>query len=381
MNKFEAIRKNYPGLSMQTYLDTPTTGLISRNSYEAMKKQLDLRYYEGINLEEYFDLWHHADKMRTLVAKLLNANESEVFYGKDCSEILNALTSNVKIRKGSNVVTADISFPSSRNTWLSREKDGLEVRFVKSQNGAVPFSAIKESVDENTLAISVCYVEPSSGFKHNLLELGEFCHKQGILLVVDATQCISAMEIDVKSMHIDFLAASTYKWMNNVFGLGIGYMSEELLESITPQIVGWVGTSSRTGDFNKKTLSYHTGAQRFETGGLNWLGIAGLEKSIENYLDLGKKDVENYILDLVEYLYQELHNVILFDVQERFPLENRSNIVYIEFPESLDLKEGFFRENDIRVHIAKNTMRIGLHFYNNKNDIDILIDFLKNIKK
>lgn len=380
MNKFEEIRKNYPGLSMQTYLDTPTTGLISTNSYEAMKKQLDIRYYEGINLEEYFDLWNHADEMRSLVAKMLNAEKNEVFYGKDCSEILNALTSNIEIKKGSNVLTADISFPSSRNTWLSREKDGLEIRFVKSQNGAVPFESIKNSVDENTLAISVCYAEPASGFKHNLMEIGEFCHERGILLVVDATQCISAMKVDVKEMHIDFLAASTYKWMNNVFGLGIGFISEKLLESIIPHTVGWVGTSSRTGDFNKKTLSYHKGAQRFETGGLNWLGIAGLEKSIENYLELGKNEVENYILDLVDYLYQELKNVKLFDVQERFLPENRSNIVYIEFPESLDLTEEFFKENEIRVHIAKNTMRIGLHFYNNKQDIDILVEFLKHIE-
>ena len=291
------------------------------------------------------------------------------------------LTSNIEIPAGSNVITADISFPSTRNAWLSREDDGLEIRFVESKTGAVPFELIENVVDKNTIAISVCYVEPSSGFKHNLNRLGEFCKENGILLVVDATQCISAMEVDVKSMNIDFLATSTYKWMTNVFGIGIGFMSKELLGKIQPKEVGWVGVEDRVKDFKKKTFINHSGAQRFETGGLNWLALFGLEKAIENYLFLGKRDIESYILKLIDYVYEEVKKYDDIDIVNRFPKENRSNIIYLKFPQEFKLNDEILNNNGIRAHIdSKDTMRIGVHFYNNKDDINALFDFFTKIR-
>ncbi|MCK5763830.1 MAG: aminotransferase class V-fold PLP-dependent enzyme, partial [Clostridiales bacterium] len=125
MDKFKLIRKEYPGTQNQTYLDTATTGLLSNASYEAMKERLDTRNLKGLKMSEYFSDWNHADEMRKLVAQMINAEKEEVFYGKDCSEILNAIASNIEIPIGSNVVTANISFPSTRNAWLNREKDGL----------------------------------------------------------------------------------------------------------------------------------------------------------------------------------------------------------------------------------------------------------------
>jgi len=111
MDKFEKIRKDFPGLDHQAYLDTATTGLIATNSYIAIRDQIDKRYFTGIQLEEYFDCWKHADQMRKLVAEVINADENEIFFGKDSSEILNVLVANIKFEKGSNVVIPEISFP------------------------------------------------------------------------------------------------------------------------------------------------------------------------------------------------------------------------------------------------------------------------------
>lgn len=382
MNIFEEIRKEYPALENQVYLDTATTGLISNKSYEAMKKQLDSRHFEGVNIGTYYGYWDYADGMRGLVAEMINAKEHEVFYGKDCSDINNAFTSNIEIPEGSNVVMADISFPSMRNAWLAREKDGLEVRFVKSINGEVPFELMKEMIDENTLALSVCYVEPSSGFRYDLSEIGEFCNKHGILLAVDITQCIGAMHMDVKKLHVDFLSSSTYKWMNNVFGFGIGYMSTKLLEQIIPHSVGWVGSRNRVDDFNKLELSFNKGAQRFETGGLNWLGMYGLEQSILTYMALGKNEVENYILSLVDYLYKRVEESGSVSIVKPFEEKNRSNIVYLKFPKAYDLSDDVLGARGIRVHVASDeTMRVGLHFYNNAEDINTLMAFFEECEK
>ena len=377
MEKFEKIRKQYPGLEHQAYLDTSTTGLISKKSYEAMKRELDRRHFDGVTLSEYWENWTYADKIRASLAEMINADEKEVFYGKDCSDMINVFVSKVSIPKNANVVIPDISFPSTRNSWLNRVPDGLEVRYVKNNKGIVTAKQIIEAMDEQTLAVSVCSVEPSSGFRYDLHELGRICKKRKVFFVVDATQSLGAMELDVQEMNIDVMVASTYKWLNNVFGIGVGFMRKELLLKIMPNHMGWVGTQDRIKDFSNLELTINDGAKRFETGGLNWIGLNGLAESINTYLSLGKRDVEDHILALVDVLYKGigwLENVKLLPA---IPLRNRSNIVYLRAAETSNLTEDDFRANGIRVNISGRKIRVGIHFYNNESDIQSLIDYLK----
>ena len=377
MEKFEKIRKEYPGLEHQAYLDTSTTGLISKKSYEAMRKQLDRRHFNGVTITEYWEDWAYADKVREPVAEMINAEEKEVFYGKDCSDMINVFVSKVDIPINANVVIPDISFPSTRNSWLNRVPNGLEVRYVKNNNGVVTTKQIIEDMDEQTLAVSICSVEPSSGFRYDLHELGKVCKERNVYFVVDTTQSLGAMEMDVREMNIDVMVASSYKWLNNVFGIGVGFIRKELLVEIVPNHMGWVGIRDRIKDFSNLELTMNEGAKRFETGGLNWIGVRGLEESINTYLSLGKRDVENHILALVDLLYrgiEGLENIKLFPI---IPLHNRSNIVYLRVAESMHMTEGDFRKNGIRVNVSGSNIRVGIHFYNNESDIQSLIDCLK----
>jgi len=377
MEKFEKIRKEYPGLEHQAYLDTSTTGLISKKSYEAMRKYLDQRHFTGVTLSEYWANWAYADKVRASLAEMINADAKEVFYGKDCSDMINVFVSKVDIPAKANVVIPDISFPSTRNAWLNRVSDGLEVRYVKNNNGIVTTEQIVEAMDEKTLAVSVCSVEPSSGFRYDLYELGRVCKERNVYLVVDATQSLGAMELDVQEMNIDVMVASTYKWLNNVFGIGVGFIRKELLVKIVPNHMGWAGTRDRIKDFTNLELTINEGAKRFETGGLNWMGLSGLAESIKTYLSLGKRDVEDHILALVDVLYRGIEGLEKVKLLPSIPLRNRSNIVYLMAAETNHLTEDDFRAKGIRVNLSGSKIRVGIHFYNNESDLKSLIDYLK----
>jgi len=261
--------------------------------------------------------------------------------------------------------------------WLNRVPDGLEVRYVKNNNGIVTTKQIIEAMDEQTLAVSICSVEPSSGFRYDLHELGRVCKERNVYLVVDATQSLGAMELDVQEMNIDVMVASTYKWLNNVFGIGVGFIRKELLVKIVPNHMGWVGTRDRIKDFSNPELTINEGAKRFETGGLNWIGLSGLAGSINTYLSLGKRDVENHILALVDVLYRGIEGLENVKLLPLIPLCNRSNIVYLKAAESIHMTEDDFRANGIRVNISGSKIRVGIHFYNNESDLHSLIDYLK----
>ena len=379
-SKFEKIRlEQYPLVQKYTYLDTSTTGVFSTRSRDAMVDFIDDRYSEGMDMYDFVDNWKHADALRETAARVINAEASEVFFSASSSEMLNVFTNGIELKANANIITTDLAFPATVFSWFNRVgKDN--VRIARSDDGKLPAERLFELVDENTAVIALCLVEHSSGWRHDIKTIGEFCKERGIYLVLDATQCICAMKIDVKESHIDFLAVSSYKWLSGVFGVGFSYVSSRVLDKISPKYVGWTGNKDRLNNSDYK-LDLSDDANRFETGSLNWVGLRGLEQSLNIYLELGKDDIEEYILSLVDYLYEKIAVSKKLRPVGPFPEENRSGIVYIKLPKKWELNDKILRENGIRAHATNNsTIRVGIHFFNNKEDIDWLIEFLESMQ-
>lgn len=376
--KFERIRKEqFPLVEKCAYLDTATTGVISTRSRNAMVYFIENRYLEGMDIADFSQNWIYADRLRNTVAKVINADSEEIFFSGSGSDMLNIFSNGIELKENANIVTSGLSFPSTPYNWMNRI--GVEnVRIAVPQNGQIPCEKLFELVDENTAVIALCLVENTSGFYHDISRISEFCQMHGIYLVLDITQCVGAMKIDVKETPVDFLAATTYKWISGAFGIAFGYVSKRTLEKIKPAYVGWTGNKDRQ-NHSKYNLNLSDGANRFETGSLNWIGLKGIEQSMEIYLEMGKKDVEEYILSLTDYLYEKVEELKEVSLVGPFPRKNRSSITYIAFPDKWKLNDILLRENGIRAHVTSEaTIRISLHYYNNRADIDKLILFLKS---
>ena len=251
------------------------------------------------------------------------------------------------------------------------------MRIAAPENGAMPCEKLFELVDENTAVMALCLVENTTGFRHDLKKISSFCQEHGIYLVLDITQCITGLKIDVKETPVDFMAAASYKWMGGLFGVGFGYVSKRVLDKVHPAYVGWTGVKDRKppADFG---LTLSPNANKFETGSPNWVGIRGMEQSMQIYLELGADDVEEHILTLVDYLYQQIASLDRVGIVGSFAPENRSGIVYLTIPEEWGITDEIMKEHGIRAHAAGgSSIRVALHFYNNKEDVDRLVEFLK----
>jgi len=381
MDPFAAIRELYPAAGATLYLDTPTSGLISTRSYERIRALLDRRFQDGMDIPGVFASWDEADRMRTLAAQAVNAVPEGIFFDANCSSILNVLSAGLEVRPGANIVTTGLAFPATVYTWLNQARRDLSLRSVPAQDGAVPLDQLLACVDRDTAVVSLCAVENTTGFRHDLGAIGAFCRRRGIVLAVDATQCIGAMEIDVEAMGIDFLAVSSYKWLNNLFGIGFGYVRPGLLERIRQPYAGWGGNADRH-DHSRYHFDPAPGAARFETGGLNWTGLAGLAAALETYLELGKPEVERYILSLTDAVYRRAAEHPEVRLGCAFPAARRSGIVCLAVPEAWRLDDATLRRNQVRAHMqGPGRMRIGLHFYNNLDDVAGLFRFFERCRE
>lgn len=375
MNKFEKVRQKFPCLKTCAYLDSSSIGLLSIDNYESIQKHLMDRMYQGMTGNEYLENWNFAENLRPQIAEMIHGDSDGVFFGSNSSDIINVLTTGLEVR-GKNVVTSGFAFPSLNYSWMNQAGHGLDVRMIQPMDGGITMNMIERAVDENTIAIAVPMVEHATGYRYDMEELGDYCNKHDIFFATDTTQSMGVMQIDVERMHIDFMAASTYKWMTNVFGLGVGYAGEKLRSRLKQQYAGWASTVNRTNHINPE-LVFEKGARRYELGGLNWPGLKSLEQSVLLYLKLGGKEIEDYVLELTGYLKTKIKDVENVEMLFDYPKYSQSQIHFLRFPEQWKLTTELLQQKGIRVNVnSKNTLRAGIHYFNNKKDIDKLIDVL-----
>ena len=171
-----------------------------------------------------------------------NVETEQVAVTTSVTEALSQIAWSLRPESGSNVVSIDLEFPTVTYPWMRVARDtGAEVRLVSAAGDPdnLSFEALAEAVDRRTAAISVSHVQYSTGFRYQLEELSELAETNGALLIVDASQSLGAVPIDLSSVRIDALLCAGYKWLCGPFGAALCYVGERLLERLDPPFVGW----------------------------------------------------------------------------------------------------------------------------------------------
>lgn len=378
--KFDRERWHYPVLDRYTYLDTATTGLIPQYACDAMNAYLQNRTNLAMDIDDYHLQWDFADDVRDEIAAMIGAESGdEIAFGQNSSTLFNIFCNGLAFEKGDNVVIYENAFPAMTYVWLNmKEQLGLEVRVARALDGETTPEALFALADEHTKAITVCHVDSGNGYRHDLKAIGTWCREHGIAFGVDATQGCGAMRLDVKDMKIDFLTTSAYKWLQGVQGIGFAFIDKAFMKCLRQTEMGWANVADRING-EPFDLVVSSKACRFENGGLPAIGLYGLHETIASYMRLGGEDIENYILDLTDYLYRKAEMTEGISIAFPHDREHRSGLISLRVPGGLGLTESRLRANGMRAKIqGEDRMRIALHYYNNTQDIDRLIGYLES---
>ncbi len=390
--KFQLEREHFPVAKEVAYFDTPTFGLIPDYVQEATKESQDYRYETGDYSFLGDSQYDMIDKSRETFARFLNCKASDIAFGLSASQMFSILSAGLPVKPGDNVVVSDNSFLTIPYAFQCRKQDGLEIKYAKTTKGSMSTDDLCACADADTRVIAVNHVESNTGFRMELEKIGAFCKERGIYLAVDAAQSAGAMMLDVERMNISFLVGTDYKWLCHYRGFGFAYVSPALREHLIQRSAGWASALERFNS-SKITLELHPDARRYEMGGLHNSGVYSVRLVIEHYLDLGKEDVQNYILDLVEYCYQRSDDSPFSSLAYRFPPENRSGIVMIHVPGKYRLSTRQLKERGVIIPVnggllpdqgiprSDYSLRAGLHYYTNKEDIDKLFTAIEDCCK
>ncbi len=357
------------------------------NNYSANAHRGD--YDISLKVDENFE------KSRFLVSDFIGADSNEIIFTNNATDSLNKIVLGYfshYLEPEDEVLITTSEHASNVLPWFELAKNkGITVSYIPLDNiHHVTLDNVKKSITKHTKVISLAHITNVIGDVRPLKEIIEFAHMNNILVVVDGAQSVPHMKIDVKDLDIDFLAFSAHK-MCGPTGVGVLYGKYELLKKMYPLIVGggMNGSFEANGD-----VSYNEPPYFYEAGTPNIAGVIGFGKVIEYLNQIGMDNIHKRELELRNYALHRLKEID--DI-----------IIYNEYSQSgiiaFNYKDIFAQDLAIylnKYHICvragnhcakilkdeiniKNTCRLSFYFYNTEEEIDKLIEVLKNpnIKK
>jgi selenocysteine lyase/cysteine desulfurase len=214
------------------------------------------------------DWFSGAEERRALFARLAGIDPDGVALVPATSYGLAVAAANLTGGPGRRVLVLADDYPSNRYTWQRfAGRTGASLVTVERRDGRTWGEAVLEELDERTAVVAVLATHWTDGGSVDLVAIGERARQAGAALVVDASQALGAVPLDLAAVRPDYLVTVGYKWLLGPFALGYLYVAERHRDGV-PLEENWI---SRLGSEDFGALvdyqdRYQPGARRFDVG-------------------------------------------------------------------------------------------------------------------
>ena len=360
MPDWKAVRAEFPALANWTYLNTATYGQMPRRAADAMSRHLARR--DEMCCGDFLAWFDDMDEIRESCARLVHCEAPDIAFVVNAATGLATLILGLPWQPGDEVLTLNDEFPNQLYISAVLRRFGAKLR-------AVSWSEFYQSVNDRTRLAVLSTVNYATGLRPPLEEVSEYLRKRGVLLYVDGSQSVGALQFDIALVRPSVLCVDAYKWMLSANGAGFMYVDPELRQRLPPAVVGWrTDRDWRLVDsLNQSEPVFTQSAEKYEGGMLSFPSLYGMGAVIDLMLEIGPASIEARVLELAEKA-REMFRELAADVNE-----DESQIVTAILP-GLDAGElvRCLRERRILVSARQGRLRVSPHFYNDETDLETL---------
>lgn len=388
-------REDFPILNSDiVYFDNGATTLKPKCVVDEMNKYY-LEYTSNIHRGDYDFATitnEKYDNVRNIVGKFINCDPNCVIYTRGTTESLNMVVFGFMkhyLSAGDEVILNKAEHASNILPWIKlKEEIGIEIKYAElNSDYSLTLDNIKKCVTNRTKVISLALISNVIGDLRDINAIGEFAHQNGILLNVDGAQGIPHMKFDFNNSNVDFLSFSGHK-MCGPTGVGILVGRYELLEKMKPIMYGGGMNSFFEEDYSYELKSIPT---RFEAGTPPIAEVIGLGEAIKYLESIGMDKIHEYEVSLKKYFLdkvKDIDNIIVynksldsgivsFNIKDVFAQDSSMYLNHYK----IAVRAGNHCAKMLKDEMSiKNTVRISMYFYNTCEEIDKLIEVLKNSK-
>lgn len=389
------LKKDFPILENKNiaYLDSGATTQKPKQVIEAIKK-----FYETSNANPHrgaYGLSIEATEIyegtRTKIAKFINAkHREEIIFSKNATESLNLIAYSYgmnNLKKDDEVVISIMEHHSNLVPWQKVTKvtnSKLKYMYI-NENYEISDEEIENKITDRTKIVGITHISNVLGTINNVKKIIEYAHKKGAIVIVDASQSIPHMKIDVQDLDADFLVFSGHKMLAPL-GIGVLYGKKELLEKMTPFIMG--------GDMIEYVYEQDTTfaelPNKFEAGTQNVEGVVGLGAAIDYIESIGYDKIQEIEKEVVSYAKQELSKLDYLTLYMTSNEDKHSSVISFningvhphDVASILDSVGVCVRSGNhcaqplMRFLGIDSTCRASFYLYNTKEDVDSLVNGL-----
>jgi len=378
MTDWNKVRKDFPISENSVYFLSAAMSPLPKPVFDALIEE-----YRKIHLRG--DIYWLKDMARfkalcANLAEFLNTEPENVTFVQNSSTAMSfiALSFKNQIQRPFNIVSMKDEFPAST---VAFEYQKIEMRYVEPLNSRYPIQSILEMTDKQTLAVVTSQVQYSTGFRQDLLKLGEELHKRGILFVVNSTQAFPYYSPDVKASHVDALTASLHKWGLAGYIGALFFTAAEFREKFPSPLAGWLSLETEGGSFihTAKNVPFRLqrSAHRYELGTFNLQPLLAFQKALDYIDEIGIKAIQDRIIELTDYLIQGLRKRKITLISPVAHKGERSAIVSFTLGDKNEAYIKKWKKKNIYVSQRNGNIRVAVNIFNNFADIDRLLEVLK----
>ncbi|MBU0983548.1 MAG: cysteine desulfurase [candidate division Zixibacteria bacterium] len=400
----ETIRADFPILNERVnghplvYLDSAASSQKPRSVINAL-----LEYYRRDNANIHRGLHTLAERAtgayehtRTHIAKFINADEpEEIVLTRGTTEAINLLAytwGEQNIGEGDEIVVTEMEHHANFVPWyqLAQRKGAIIRRIPITVCGHLDLSDIDTIINSRTKLVTVVHMSNVLGTINPIAEIAAKAKKHGAIVVSDGAQAAPAMPIDVKDLGVDFYAFSSHKMLGPT-GVGVLYGKRHLLEAMPPFNFG--GEMIQEVRFDKVTWAELP--HKFEAGTPNIADVVAFDAALHYLEDLGMENIHRYERDLTAYAIERLSELPGLEIQGPRETEQRGAAVSFTDPDIHPHDISTFLDSHgiaIRAghHCAQPLMRVlgkvataraSFYVYNDRSEVDTLVEALKDMRK
>jgi selenocysteine lyase/cysteine desulfurase len=342
------VRSLFPATEVGVYLDHAGTAPVSSWVEEAVRQFVEAAARRGGGDHEA-KISLELARVRARVATLVGATPAEIAFVPHAERGLEKVAGDVDWRRGDVIAVAG---DEGAHAWRNLALRGVEIHRVPDDAGALKLERVETALRRprvRLLAISA--VDPESGSRAPLADLGRLCEERGVLFCVDASHQLGCLELDVAVGGVDYLVSDAHRFLLGLAGTALLYRNRRCAQ---PEALA---------------------SAAFESGPANALGITALGAAVDLLLELGVDRIERHVLELTDRLRLGLEARGIASATPRDA--TRSGIVAFRLGDEAPsrtaerlLARGFC------VATTATAVRVSPHCYTRLAEIDALLDAL-----
>lgn len=378
------------------YLDSAATSLKPVEVLDKMKEYVDYDCTNSHNTDSAFSYKAISviDETRKLLSNFIGVNSENIIFTPGATYSLNTVANAMLpfLNEGDEIVITNAEHSSNILPWFDlRDKRKIVIKFADYNDflNDKDYYDIYKKINNKTKIVSFANSSNLFGKPIDAIAISKKIKEinPNTLVCIDSTQFLAHSKINVRDSDIDFLVGSAHKMLGPT-GIGFLYISPNLIEKLQPNILG----GGMNHEIRREYFSFAKGHHKFEGGTPNIMGIYGWNAALKIYNEIDIEKEKKRIYELKRYLDSHLVNISGIKIFNK-DIDSFITLFAHESVFSQDLA-AYFGKNKIILRsglsCAKlsdeiigqpHVVRLSMHFYTTKEDIDSFLKVIKNFKK